>query len=148
MKIDKSKYQGYLWYSNQKEPEVFNNITFEKSEKDAIEKGQKIIIEKELEKEISVSNPFIVEGHLYDGENSISIKYIDGQYIIMKYKLGSSDEKNPNVEIKEFLPNRMEGVGKLRFLEYWKPQEDSFCENMKVLQPAELVFVGFKNKEE
>jgi CRISPR type III-associated protein (TIGR04423 family) len=64
------------------------------------------------------------------------------------------DFNNPNVEVKEFLPNRMDKVEKLRFLEYWKPQEDkkdkedSLCENMKVLQPAELVFIGFKNKEE
>lgn len=52
MKIEKSKYQGYLWYSDQKEPKVFNNELFELE-----------IADNE--------NPFIVEGQLYDEENRI-----------------------------------------------------------------------------
>lgn len=130
MKIEKSKYQGYLWYSDQKEPKVIDN--------------------KEFELEISDNeNPFIVEGQLFDGINSISIKYVDGSYIVNKYKVKDEDYNSPNT-VKEFLPNRMAGVEKLRFLEYWRPQKDSLCEDMEVLQPAELVFVGFnnENKEE
>ncbi len=133
MKIEKSKYQGYIWYSNKKEPRVFNN--------------------EEFELEIANNeNPFIVEGQIYDNENriSISIKYVDGKYIVNKYEVKDEDFKHPNVVRREFLPNRMDKVEKLCFLEYWKPQEDSLCENMKVLQPAELVFIGFnnENKEE
>ncbi len=53
MKIDKSKYQGYLWYSDEKEPRVFNNEEFE------LEMAEN-------------TNPFIVEGHLFNGIDSIS----------------------------------------------------------------------------
>ena len=131
MKIEKSKYQGYLWYSDQKEPKVINNQEFELE-----------IVDN--------TNPFIVEGLLYDGENSISIKYVDGEYKVKIYNVKKLNSENSHKKEKEFLPNRMKDVEKLRFLEYWKPQEDSLCENMKVLQPAELVFIGFnnENKEE
>ena len=84
MKIDKSTHQGYLWYSDEKEPRVFNNEEFE------LEMAEN-------------TNPFIVEGHLFDGINSISIKYVDGKYIINKYVVKKDDFKSPNV-IKEFLP--------------------------------------------
>lgn len=124
MKIDKSTYQGYLWYSDEKEPRVFNNEEFELD-----------IANDE--------NPFVVEGHLFDGINSISIKYVDGKYIVKTYEVKDNDFKSPNL-VKEFLPNCMKSVKKLRFLEYWKPKEDNLCENMEVLQPAEFVFVGFK----
>lgn len=79
MKIEKSKYQGYLWYSDQKEPKVFNNELFELE-----------IADNE--------NPFIVEGQLYDEENraSISIKYVDGNYIVNKYKVKEEDFNNPS----------------------------------------------------
>ena len=127
MKIDKSTHQGYLWYSDEKEPRVFNNEEFE------LEMAEN-------------TKPFIVEGHLFDGINSISIKYVDGKYIINKYVVKKDDFKSPNV-IKEFLPNRMKGIEKLCFLEYWKPQKDNLCEDMEVLQPAELVFIGFNDKE-
>jgi CRISPR type III-associated protein (TIGR04423 family) len=38
----------------------------------------------------------------------------------------------------------MENVQKMKFRQYWRPVEDDLCEGMKVLQPAELVFVGFE----
>ena len=63
-----------------------------------------------------------------------------------KYVVKKDDFKSPNA-IKEFLPNRIKGIEKLCFLEYWKPQKDNLCEDMEVLQPAELVFIGFNDKE-
>ena len=42
----------------------------------------------------------------------------------------------------------MPGIGKLKYLQYWDEVEDEFCEHMKTLQPGDLVFVGFKSKEE
>lgn len=130
MKIEKSIYEGYLWYSDKPEPKVY--------------------IKKELELEISEkTNPFIIEGQLFDGTNSISIKYVDGKYIVNRYEVKEADFNDVNIELKEFLPNRMKDIEKLRFLQYWKPQEekDELCEKMEVLQPAELVFIGFKVKE-
>jgi CRISPR type III-associated protein (TIGR04423 family) len=40
--------------------------------------------------------------------------------------------------------HRMENVQKMKFRQYWRPVEDDLCEGMTVLQPAELVFVGFE----
>ena len=128
MKIEKSKYQGYLWYSDKSEPEVLNNKDFE----------TEIADEK---------NPFIIEGCLFDGKKSISIKYVDGKYIIKTYDLAQFDADGIEKKEKVFYSHRMEGR-RLKFNQYWREQEDPLCEGMKVLQPAELVFVGFKDKEE
>jgi CRISPR type III-associated protein (TIGR04423 family) len=123
-------YDGYLWYSDQKTPEVFE---------------QKAWDESMLDENV---NPFVIEGQLYDSENlvSYSIKYVDGKYIIKKYQLKSTDFNNVDVDIDilDFKAHRM-GEGRvLQFLQYYREEEDSLCEGMKVLQPAEKVFVGFK----
>lgn len=124
MKIEKSKYQGYLWYSDKATPRVLNNEDFELEINDN-------------------ENPFIIEGQLFDGVNSISIKFVDGQYIVKSYDVQETERKNA----QEYLPNRMKDK-KLLFVQRWKEQQDDLCEGMQVLQPEELVFVGFKNKEE
>ena len=125
MKIEKSIYDGYIWYSDKSNPEVFQNKEFE-FDTDKIE------------------NPFIIEGQLYDDQKMISysIKFVDGKYICKKYEVESTDFNKKDVEIKTFHANRMDNL-KLQFLQYWKEEDDELCEGMKVLQPAELVFVGF-----
>lgn len=128
MKIEKSKYEGYLWYSDKNEPDIIDNNT-------------------EFELEITdTKNPFIIEGQLYDGEKSISIKHVDGQYIVKEYDM--SNLKTLEKEPKSFKANRMKRW--LNFNQYWRAGNDSLCENMEVLQPAELVFIGFdtSKKEE
>lgn len=47
-------YDGYLWYSDQKTPEVFE---------------QKAWDESMLDENV---NPFVIEGQLYDSENLVS----------------------------------------------------------------------------
>lgn len=125
MKIEKSIYEGYLWYSNEKEPKVLN--------------------EEEFELEISDNkNPFVIEGQLFDADRmlSISIKYVDGEYICNSYNVDSLDFNRNNIEKKVFHSNRMKGY-KLQFLQYWMEKEDDLCEGMKVLRPTKSVFVGF-----
>ncbi len=125
MKIEKSIYEGYLWYSNKTEPKILN--------------------EEEFELEISDNeNPFVIEGQLFDADRmlSISIKYVDGKYICNSYNVDSIDFNRSNVEKKEFHSNRMNGY-KLQFLQYWTEKEDDLCEGMKVLRPTKSVFVGF-----
>ena len=120
MKIEKSTYKGYLWYSDQKSPDVFEN--------------------KEIELELSDdTNPFIIEGQLYDGKTSISIKYVDGKYVVKSYVI---DVLKGDVKEQMFYSHRM-GGRKLKFRQYWRPIPDELCEGMEVLQPAEWVFVGF-----
>lgn len=130
MNIKKSIYEGYLWYSNAQSPQVIDKEEFELTINDN-------------------HNPFIVEGQLCDVHNrhSISIKFVDGQYIIKEYDFTEDDFSNPEIEVKTFLSNRMEGK-KLQFLQYWRAEKDPLCEHMEVLQSAELVFVGFKTKED
>ena len=125
MKIEKSKYQGYLWYSDKKNPQVLNNEVFEFEIADN-------------------TNPFVIEGQLYDGQKSISIKYVDGKYIVKTYDLHNLDGE---IQEQMFYSHRM-GDRKLYFKQYWRPMNDEQCEGMQVLQPAELVFVGFNDKEE
>lgn len=125
MKIEKSQYQGYLWYSDKKEPQVLNNEVFELEISDN-------------------TNPFIIEGQLYDGKKSISIKYVDGKYLVNTYNVDNLDRK---IQEQLFYSHRMDGR-RLIFKQNWRPVNDELCEGMQVLQPAELVFVGFNDKEE
>ena len=125
MKIEKSKYQGYLWYSNAKEPQIIENKDFELEIEDT-------------------ENPFIIEGQLYDGTKSISIKYVDGKYVVKTYMVS---ELKGEVQQQVFYSNRMQHK-QLLFSQYWREEPDALCEGMNVLQPKELVFVGFKDKED
>ncbi len=123
-KIEKSKYQGYLWYSDKTKP--------------------KVLIDQDFELELcETNNPFIVEGQLFDGNVSISIKYVDGKYIAHKIDVQAEYPDKEYTE-REFIANKMGGVDKLIFRQYWKAQPDELCEGMPVLQPDVLVFVGFK----
>ncbi len=125
MKIEKSKYQGYLWYSDKKEPQVLNNEVFELEIADN-------------------ANPFVIEGQLFDGQKSISIKYVDGKYIVNTYDLDALDGV---MQEQKFYSHKMDGK-QLKFRQIWKEQPDELCEGMQVLQPAELIFVGFNNEED
>jgi CRISPR type III-associated protein (TIGR04423 family) len=91
----------------------------------------------------NTANPFIIEGKLYDATNqkSYSIRFVDGDYLVNCFDL--SELKDREFIRKDYLPNRLDGVKKLCFKEFWKPEPDTFCEEMPVLQPAENVFIGF-----
>ena len=125
-----NKCDGYLWWSDQQEPKVFEGQSIDQ----CLDETQ---------------NPFVVEGLLYDKEEkkSYSIKYVDGQYLIKKYKVEVGDLTNKDYESKSFLSNRM-GDHWLKFLRYWEEKEDENCMNMPVLTFTKNVFVGFKEKEE
>lgn len=130
--IDLSQsYEGYLWWSNKPKPEVYQNQQLPEWSKEK-------------------ANPFIIEGQLYDMSNkmSYSIRFVDGEYFIHCFDVNELNTKVKDKIEKEYLSNRLDGVSKLRFIEFWRPQEDKLCEGMEVLQPAEVVFVGFKNKED
>jgi CRISPR type III-associated protein (TIGR04423 family) len=123
-KIEKSTYEGYLWYSDQKKPKIYDNKVMEFNFDDN-------------------ANPFVVEGFLHDGKTSYSIKYVDGKHIIAKFDLNNLPT---NFTEQTFIPSFKEVAG-LTFQQYWRPETDENCLGMEVLKPAEFVFVGFKNKE-
>jgi CRISPR type III-associated protein (TIGR04423 family) len=134
IEIDTSlNYQGYLWLSDSEKPVVFDG-------KSAMNKHDKF---SEISF-LSDSNPFIIEGFLYENNQSYSIKYADGKYIANKFTV-SDDELEKS---KSYIAHRMPTVDKLRFFQRWKPIKDEYCEGMKVLVPAELIFTGLILKNE
>lgn len=118
-----AKYDGYIWMSEKKTPDVLVNQTLDRC---CFEKG----------------NPFVIEGQLYDSVNrkSLSIKYVDGKYYILSFDVEDKDF-NSNYE-KTYVSNRM-GGRMLRFVQHWKDEADEFCEDMESYRPSELVFIGF-----
>ena len=143
--IDKANYEGYIWWSDQPTPDVFDG-------------NEEVDITL-----CDTDNPFIVEGNLWDAEHrrSISIRYADGHYYVREVnvtelelkgiddkKLDAAKGQVATVE-KEYVPNKMpEWVSALRFLQYWKVENDLMCDGMPMLRPSQLVFIGFKKKEE
>ena len=122
--------EGYLWWSDQQEPKVYQDEPID----ECLEANQ---------------NPFVVEGLLYDKEEktSYSIKYVDGQYLIKEYKVEDDDLCNPDYEIKSYFSNRVDNRW-LKFLRYWEEKEDENCMGMNVLTLTKNVFIGFKEKED
>lgn len=137
--IEAAKYVGYLWYSNEKEPKVFD--------------GSETVPEINLDEK---ENPFIIEGNLWDedGRKSIMIRYVDGKYIVRRTKVKEEELKassrassqayeSGSPTLKKYLAHRIEGVKCLCFLQYWQAESDKMCEGMQVLRPSKLVFIGF-----
>lgn len=126
-------YEGYIWMSDATQPEVIH-----------ADKAFGIVLDDH-------ANPFIIEGELYDSAHgeSVSIRFADGRYYVSHFHVDEADLKgSAQATPKEYLAQRMPGVGKLKFLQYWNVVSDSLCEDMETLQPGSLVFVGFKGKEE
>lgn len=134
-KIEKAKYEGYVWWSDKDHPEVYygnEEVDF------SLNDGE---------------NPFIIEGNLWDeaAKKSIFIRYVDGQYFTSETTVKEEERNNPeHCTQKDFIAHRIEGVHTLSFLQYWKAFKDELCKDMEALRPEKLVFIGFdkKNKEE
>ncbi len=129
-------YEGYLWMSDQEEPEVYDNkpITLPKVG----------------------DTPFVVEGQLFNKAKglSYSIKFVDGQYIVQEYAVTEADKNNCDNEIKTYESNRM-GDRRLQFLRYWEDDLDGdnykdsvHPHGLPVLTQTKNVFIGFKAKED
>lgn len=125
-----NKCEGYLWLSDQQEPKVYQDESID------------ICLDE-------TQNPFVVEGQLYDKEKqeSYSIKYVDGQYLINKYKVDEKDLINQDNEAKSYFSNRMDDRW-LKFLRYWEEREDENCMGMPVLTLTKNVFIGFDERKE
>lgn len=116
-------YEGYLWVSDRQRPECFD--------------GRKKLSEQ-INLDQFASNPFIVEGFLYKDGTSISIKFVDGEYLVKEYTEVIVDED----KVQTYIPNRM-GSNKLKFMQNWTLVPDVNCAGFDVLQPSDLIFVGF-----
>lgn len=131
-KIEKAKYEGYVWWSDKDRPEVFYG---------------------DEEVEVSLNdgeNPFIIEGNLWDKATgkSIFIRYVDGRYFVNETKVKEEDRNNKErCTEKSFIAHRIDGVRRLKFLQYWETFEDPLCKDMETLRPEKLVFIGFDDKD-
>lgn len=128
--------QGYLWYSDQTEPRI------------SIDKD----IELHLDEKI---NPFVIEGQLYSDEEkkSISIKFIDGKYIVKTYDFNARRFIAPDSavmtegRVEQYIANsRLNLSQPLNFIRVWKTVEDKINDNWRTLRPTGLVFKGFGTK--
>lgn len=126
MKIEKKFYQGYLWYSDKQCPQVLDGQS-----EWGIEIGE-------------TTNPFIIEGQLWDEESrtSVSIKYIDGHFLKNETIL------NGEYDLVEYIPRSMPKVNKLLFARCWKTVDDDLCEGFDTKKLESVLFKGLKMKEE
>ena len=126
MRIEKARYEGYLWYSDSQEPTVLTG-------------------DEDFELDVEGSgNPFIVEGQLYSAETSVSlsIRYIDGAYHVARFTVKESELQQHAEDLVEYRSLRMQGRT-LRFWQTWKREKDKACLDMETQIPSALVFIGF-----
>jgi len=125
-------YEGYYWLSNASEPAVVESESLDLSE---------------FETDGKPCNPFIVESNLYCSEEgiSISVRHSDGCYLISLIEWSGPQECELNV--RSFRGHAGFGDRRLRFREAWIKKEDEFCENLPVLVPAVIGFIGFESGE-
>lgn len=118
-------YQGYLWYSDQQKPLVL------------IKESLPMLPDNN-------SNPFVIEGYLYNESDNLSysIKYLDGEYLVYVY-LNNDEDTYTN---KSFITNRIDDSKRINFRQYWSSVKDEYCEGIDVLKPYAFVFVGFNTK--
>jgi CRISPR type III-associated protein (TIGR04423 family) len=123
-------YEGYLWWSDKDEPEVFMN--------QKLKSGICELWPPETH------NPFIIEGNLWDNENKTSylIRFIDGQYFVFQFEMKGIEPGK--ITTIDYLPHRISSVKSLFFKEVWVEQPDPLCNGFEVLKPAFVAFVGFK----
>lgn len=117
-------FEGYLWYSDQQMPKVFENDTADLTG-------------------LLTALPFVVEGMLYyPAQNrSLHIQNLDGQYII-----GEVTHKQAMTEVKvvEWPAHRMGAVSKLKMVQGWAEQPHELLPGFTVKVPTFKAFVGFK----
>lgn len=126
MDIPDYKFEGYYWYSDQASPVV--------------------IIDERVEQKIFTDLPFIVEANFYARKEntSISVKHIDGKYLIFKFDL--NDLETNKHSVVKYIGHDLQSKDYL-MVESWKEVEDELqlLEGMKTLTPGWSAFMGFVN---
>ena len=92
--IAKAKYEGYLWWSDSREPEVLDGS-------------------KDYECSFDASqNPFVIEGNLWDAttNESVYIRYVDGQYIVRRIVVSAEELQGISENFSEEVKKRYDSV--------------------------------------
>ncbi|NWH03870.1 TIGR04423 family type III CRISPR-associated protein [Desulfobacter latus] len=125
-------YTGYYWLSDADHPVILENRTIQYQ---------------------PVLNPFIIEGRLFcDQENtSISIRHIDGQYLIYQifWDQVASENEISEDQLSYLAASGLAaaGIKRLKFRRLWQDQKEKNCEDMRVLLPGPVGFIGFEMEE-
>ncbi|WP_053992923.1 TIGR04423 family type III CRISPR-associated protein [Mangrovimonas sp. TPBH4] len=126
--IPKIAYEGYVWLSNQKEPQV--------------------LLEEEYNFNNLPEDAFVIEALLYSAaeQKAIHIGHT-GNYRIIEFNLKAAEQEGNRMEDVDYLPHRLgEQVKAVSFKNLWAYKEDSLCEGMPVLQFQASIFCGFKKQ--
>lgn len=120
-------YEGYVWYSGQQRPEVIDGL-FDKSYFEPLARNESL---------------FIIEGNLYAPalKRSISIRFVDGQYLIHQADLADIDPER--LTPQRYKSHRLKNIQFVKMMQYWNEVEDELLEGMKTLVPTWTAFVGF-----
>lgn len=125
--ISALNYEGYLWYSDQKQPEYIDNDNL-------------------FQMEMLKKHPFVVEGALYSANENISItiRNLDGEYLIHQFDLKELDTENYRKIEHKWLVAK-DQARKARMVEVWQLEEDKheLCAKMPSYRPAFWIFNGF-----
>jgi len=111
------KYIGYIWYSDQKEPNHYSGD------------GSSIDLN---------AFPFIAEGMLWDEEKKISV--------MLNYTHQLKVAIYNDVKIENPITYKGHKLENLKFTTIWAEEADPLCAGMMVLRPVANVFVGFDNQ--
>ena len=122
-------YKGYVWYSGERQP-IFIDRQIDATDFDPAAKGK-------------TNSLFVVESNLYASaqKRSISIRYVDGQYLIHQFDLANIDPEL--LTSQRYKSHRLNGIQFVKMMQYWDEVEDELLEGMKTLVPTWTVFVGF-----
>lgn len=120
MKITLTNGKGYIWYSDQNKPEIINTLDYD------FQEGE---------------NPFVVECMFSNDKESYIIRYIDGKYIISHATDLTPHEGDQEIE---YIAHRLNNIESLQFIQRWNSKINHNCMDMEQLEPAQLIFKGFK----
>lgn len=123
------EYIGYLWFDNNDTPYLVDG----------------------LYDFVSIEPiPFIIEGHLKAKDNSvsISIRYLDGEFIIQKIDWNRVQREDCQLIAHEYIAHGFEEHKTIIFQEAWLPVPDKQCEDMITLRPTWVAFDRFGNPGE
>ncbi len=118
-------FEGYLWLSDSSEPVVYDHRQVDWSI-------------------VGDAVPFVVEGNLFDGRNSYSIRHTGSGYEIREFT--EEDMNGLECSVRHFMSNRMDGR-RLVFKQLWKAENDPLCCDMPSLRPWAMVFCGFNKTD-
>jgi len=116
------EYRGYVQFSHR-----------------PIDKNKDIFLEKDPK--VEDEKGFIYEAHFCNASKSISIKQINGSWLVSETDISNIDAK----DIQTYKSDIQDWNHNIKMAQVWEEVEDDLCEGMKVKKLKKVVFVGFEN---